>query len=136
MTTVELIKLGVGLFTFFGAQIVAVWLFFRREKARDQQLREEDRRQQLKQMKEIIDKDLGEIREDIKLVDDRHTKNYEHIRESRPTRPEMEREIQLLRSVIESQGVAQQNMMAAGFEAINRRFDEFKEYMKDLQKKA
>ena len=134
MTTVELIKLGAGLFTFFGAQMVAAWFFFRREKAQDKRAREEDRRHQLKQMKEIIDKDIGEIREDLRVVDDRHTKNYAHIRETRPTRPEMEREIQMLRNILESQGNAQQNTMAAGFEAINRRFDEFKEYMKDLHK--
>lgn len=133
MTVDGAVGLLVTLGLFFTAQVVAAYLFFRREKRLEARQREVDRHHQLQEMKSIIDKDLGEIRHDLHAVDDKHLQNFEHLRASRPTRPEVEREIQQLKNIVEAQGQAQQSIMQHGFAAINTRFDEFKEYMREIQ---
>lgn len=146
ITASEWLAAAVTLFCFLGAQVVAIWLWMRRER-RDRHAYEEARRaEQLKEMKRMIDNDVGKVTEDVDQLkeamaksDHRHKQGREqlhgHLRrieESRPTRQEMEKELGQMRDTIITVKQDLQTEIRTGFEVVGKRFDEFKDYARDL----
>lgn len=149
----ELMAMGVALFCFFGAQLVAVWVWLRKEKKDRERYEANRRREQFEEMKAVIDKDIDHVSQDVGKVsqevdnlrqaidqsDHRHKQGREqmhgHLRrieESRPTRQEMEKELNQMKDTILAVKQDLQNEIRNGFDGIGKRFDEFKDYARDL----
>lgn len=147
MTVADWVALVVALTSFLGAQAVAIYLFRHKERRAGARLREAERKAQLEQMKSIVDEDIervgerisellsdiSKVRAEIRELANQSNQRYEHIKESRPTRGEMEKELKRIRELVLSQGESQQSAINTGFASMDRRFDEFRDYMRDIQ---
>lgn len=137
-----MLGLGVTLFCFFGGQAVALWIWYKRHQ-RDQA---KDREEQLDKLQQVVDKDIGKvwkevtnIRTQIRNNEATHAEQNEqlhgHLRrieESRPSRPEMKEQLASLEKTISAVEDRLSNSVNIGFDRLEKRFDEFKEYAKDL----
>lgn len=144
---------AVTLFIFFCSQAVALFIWYRRHKAdqnkertRLEEKQEHARKEQLKELQHIVDKDIGAVREEVADIRNDLEKQQEtqrqrneqlhghmrRIEESRPTREEMERNMSQLKELVITTKADLEKAVATGFNNLDRRFDEFKEYAKDL----
>lgn len=137
-----MVSLGVTLFCFFGAQAVTLWVWYRKHK-RDQKV---DRDQQLQKLQEVVDKDVGNIRREVSSIREEMHSNEEsqrqrneqlhghmrRIEESRPTRTEMKEQLSSLKETITQVETRLTASVAMGFDRLDKRFEEFKEYAKEL----
>lgn len=153
VTISDWVGFALTLFVFFCSQAVALFIWYRRHKAdqkaertRLEDKQEHARKQQLKELQTIVDKDIGAVREevadirsDIEKQEEIQRQRNEHlhghmrrIEESRPTREEMERNLGQLKELVVTTKTDLEKAVAYGFNNLDRRFDEFKEYAKDL----
>jgi chromosome segregation ATPase len=146
VTASDWLSNAVTLFCFFVAQVVAIWLWSRRERRLRDEQEEARREHQLTKMKSMLDKDIDkvtsdvdELRKSLAQSEHRHKQGREqlhgHLRrveESRPTRQEMEKELGQMRDTILTVKQDLQNEIRSGFEVVGKRFDEFKDYARDL----
>lgn len=137
-----MLGLGVTLFCFFGAQAVTLWIWYRKHK-RDQKL---DRDQQLEKLQEVVDKDIGKVWKEVSNIRQEMHENEEtqrqrneqlhghmrRIEESRPTRTEMKEQLASLKDTISQVETRLTASVSTGFDRLDKRFEEFKEYAKEL----
>lgn len=152
-TTPQIVTVVLTLLTFLGAQAVALFIWYRKHKAdREREIKEQakeqqfHRKEQLADLKKLIDRDIGSVKEEVgglrerlesyeEVQRDRNEQLHGHLRRienDRPTRGEMNKEIAHLRNDITSVKEELTRSVDAGFHNLNRRFDEFKEYARDL----
>lgn len=148
ISSADLLTAGVALFCFFGAQLVAVWVWSKKEQREREEREDARRREQLVEMRRMLDSDISKLdadvdalRLDLQQSDHRHKQGREqmhgHLRrieESRPTRQEMEKELGQMRDTIITVKKDLQAEIRTGFDTVGKRFDEFKEYARDLWK--
>lgn len=149
----EIIGFALTLFVFVGAQAVTLFIWYhkhrrdqerdRREAAADQ---ENHRKKQLHELKTLIDRDIGSVKEEVgglrRRMDSYETVSKErdeqlhgHLRRievDRPTRAEMNKEISRLKEVVSDVKVDLTKAVDDGFKNLNLRFDEFKGYARAL----
>tara|TARA_Y100001956_G_scaffold65932_1_gene67217 strand:- start:221 stop:724 length:504 start_codon:yes stop_codon:yes gene_type:complete len=150
---VEWLNLAVTLFCVFLAQGVALFIAYRmykfnneKEQRRIEERQEDARRRQLEDIRQMIDNDLGTVRDEVADVrnsvseqDRLHKAVHEQlhgrigmIEKSRPTREEMDRNLLHHKELILSMKGDLERTISVGFKNVDRRFDEFKEYTRDV----
>lgn len=153
VTMAEWISFAIVLFTFFCGQAVALFIWYRRHKAdqkrervRIEEKQDKERVQQLEKLQAIVDKDIGTVREEVsdirkeisqqeRVQSQRNEQLHGHLRrleESRPTREEMEKNMAQIKELVVSTKADLERAVTLGFQNIDRRFDEFKDYARDL----
>lgn len=153
LSTADIVGFGVALFSCFFAQGVALYIWYRRsreehrrEQRRIEEKHEQERKEQLAQLQEIINKDIGSVRREVedireelteqeRLQSQRNEQLHGHLRrieESRPSREEVERNMTQLKELVLLTKSDLEKAVMSGFQQVDRRFDEFRDYTRDL----
>lgn len=142
VTLSDMIGFAITLFVFFCSQAVVLYIWYQRHK-REQK---KDRDEQFTRLQGIVEKDIGalkleveEVRQDMEKQErvqcQRNEQLHGHLRSleaSRPTREEMEKNMAQLRDLVISTKKDLERAVGDGFKQLDRRFDEFKDYAKEL----
>ena len=149
----EWVGFSITLFCFFAAQGLALFMWYKKyqretklDAQRLEERQEQARKEQFEQLQSVVDKDIGsvrsevaDLRKEVAQQEEAHRRSNEqihgHLRrveESRPTREEMERNMSQLKELVTMTKVDIERAVTSGFHTLDRRFDEFKEYAKDL----
>jgi len=153
VVTTQWLQFALTLFCLFVAQIVALYIWYQRQKTdrnaeqvRLEERHEDLRKQQLEELHAIVERDIGVVKVEVDQVKkrlcsdqtlqrERNEQLHGHLRRietTRPTREEMDKNVNQLKELMLTTKGDLAQAMTVGFNNLDRRFDEFREYTRDM----